>query len=224
MLAELSIVRNDSSAPAQFLKAVLQGRYARLGDDSTDMSDIDNALNLWVRRNEEHLGLQGRADRFHDFVDQLLRLATRDRTFSAASQELKEGLAEVFYNVRNGLDGQMAAIFAAIDPQDVLAEAKEKARLISAYLDRSYVLRILTDLPVHERDLMETVCVLLPGLRECRSAQDVSGVLAQHVALEAYDSPTLDGFGLRAAVTAVANSCQLSRSPPRALRPWGVSS
>ncbi|MFI6510358.1 hypothetical protein ACIBCT_22370 [Streptosporangium sp. NPDC050855] len=61
------------------------------------------------------------------------------------------------------------------------AEAKDKAGRIAAYIDRGYVLRILGDLPVQQRDLMEATGALLVGLRGCRTADDVSAVLAAQV-------------------------------------------
>jgi hypothetical protein len=196
MLAELTTARDDPLAPARFVKAALQAKHARLQDGSDDMAEIDKALNLWVRRHETHLGLT-EPGRFHAFVDALLRLATLHRTFLHASRTLQPDLQEIFFNERNGLDAQMIAILAAVRPGEPLAEAKDKARRIAAYLDRWYVLRILNDLPVQSRDVMDCVRDLLPGLRECRTTTNVSRVLAQHVAREGYETIVLDGFGLR---------------------------
>ncbi|MFG1949331.1 DUF262 domain-containing protein [Nonomuraea sp. NPDC048826] len=197
MLAELTTVRDDRSAPGHFLKAALQARYARLDGVHDDMTEIESALNLWVRRNEGYLGLRGRPDRFHAFVEELLCLATFYRTFLHASRTLQHGLEELYFNTKNGLDSQMVAIFAAVRADDALVEAKDKARRIAAYLDRWYVLRVLSDLPVQQRDLMEAIGVILPRLRECRTAEDVSAVLAMQVRWEKREYAVLDGFGLR---------------------------
>lgn len=196
MLAELTIERDDPLAPARFVKAALQAKYARLDDGAGDMVEIDRAMNLWVRRNEAHLGLT-EPDRFHSFVGDLLRLATLHRTFLHASHTLQPDLQEIFFNERNGLDAQMIAILAAVHPGDPLPEAKEKARRIAAYIDRWYVLRILNDLPVQTRDVMSCVRSLLSGLRECRTTTDVSRVLSRQIAQEEYETIVLDGFGLR---------------------------
>jgi hypothetical protein len=196
MLAELTAVRDDRSAPGQFLKAVFQGWYARLERGYDDIASIDAALNLWVRRNEEYLGLI-HPDRFHSLVEQLIELATKYRTFLHASRNLREGLEEIYYNEKNGLSSQMIAILAAIRPGDVLTEAKEKARRIAAFIDRWYVLRTLSEDPVQQRDLMQLVCSLLPGLRRCYTADDVSELLSKHVVESDPGSVTLEGFGLR---------------------------
>lgn len=196
MLAELTTTRDDPIAPARFVKAALQGRYARLDDGIDDMGEIDRALNLWVRRNEAHLGLT-EPERFHAFVDTLLGLATLHRTFLHASRTLQPDLQEIFFNDKNGLHAQMIAILAAIRPGEPLVVAKDKARRIAAYIDRWYVLRILNDLPVQAPDVMGCVRDLLPGLRKCQTASDVSQVLAEQIAREEYEAIVLDGFGLR---------------------------
>jgi hypothetical protein len=196
MLAELTAVRDDHSAPGQFLKAVLQGRYARLEDGHDDIASIDTALNLWVRRNEELLGLV-RPDHFHSFVEQLVELASTYRTLLHASRNLHEGLEEIFFNEKNGLSSQMIAILAAIRPGDTLTDAKEKARRIAAFIDRWYVLRTLSEYPVQRRDLMDVVRGLLPGLRRSATADDVSEVLAKYIVADDQGRVTLEGFGLR---------------------------
>jgi hypothetical protein len=196
MLAELTAVRDDHSAPGQFLKATLQAWYSRLQENYGDMEAIDTALNLWVRRNNELLGLT-RPDRFHEFVEQLVDLANIYRTFLHASRNLREGLEEIFFNEKNGLSGQMTAILAAIRPGETPTDAKEKARRIAAFIDRWYVLRTLSELPVQQRDLMELIRSPLPGLRHCRTADDVSDVLARYLAEDAQEQVTLEGFGLR---------------------------
>jgi len=137
MLAELTSVRDDRTAPSQFLKAAFQGRFARLNESEDDIASIDSALNLWVRRNETYLGLI-RADRFHSLVEQLIKLATTYRTFLHASRSLQSGLEEVFYNEKNGLGLQMIAILAAVRPDDVLTVAKDKARRIAAHCPKVF--------------------------------------------------------------------------------------
>jgi hypothetical protein len=198
MLAELTSVRDDRTAPSQFLKAAFQGRFARLDEGENDIASIDAALNLWVRRNENYLGLI-HADRFHSLVEQLIKLATTYRTFLYASRSLQPGLEEVFYNEKNGLGLQMIAILAAVRPDDVLTVAKDKARRIAAFIDRWYVLRILAEDSAGQRDLMQLIRSLLPGLRDCRTADAVSDVLAKQVVQSDPESVTLEGFGLRGA-------------------------
>lgn len=196
MLAELTSVRDDRTAPGQFLKAAFQGQFARLDGDASDIASIDSALNLWVRRNEALLGLV-RADRFHALVERLIKLATTYRTFLHASRSLQPGLEEIYYNERNGLGAQMIAILAAVRAEDVLTVAKDKARRIAAFIDRWYVLRTLTEDSVGQRDLMQLIRTLLPGLRGCRTAEEVSGVLAEQVIRDDPEAVTLENFGLR---------------------------
>jgi hypothetical protein len=196
MLAELTSVRGNQSAPGQFLKAELQARHARLDAGYDDIEAIDSTLNSWVRKNHKLLGLN-RADHYHLFVDELTQLATNYRMFLHASRQLSEGLEEIFFNEKNGLSAQMIPILAATWPNDPPSEAKEKAQRIAAFIDRWYVLRTLTELPTDQCDLMEVIRELLPGLRRCKTVNDVSEVLADHVASNAQEPVTLEGFGLR---------------------------
>jgi hypothetical protein len=196
MLAQLAEVRDDYGAPSRFLKAAFQGRFARLAGDENDIESIDAALNLWVRRNARHLGLV-RTERFHSLVEQLIKLAVTYRTFLIASRTLKSGLEEIYYNEKNGLGAQMIAILAAVRSGDVLSVAMDKARRVAAFIDRWYVLRTLTEDPVSQRDLMKLIRSLLPGLRECLTAEAVSDVLAQQVLDTDPKDVTLEDFGLR---------------------------
>ncbi|MFJ6540943.1 DUF262 domain-containing protein [Streptomyces sp. NPDC091385] len=197
MLRELSTDRDDPQAASRFIKAYLLARCAREGD-ADDRRQITTNLNVWVRHNAAHLGLiTGRPDRFLEFVQHLLNSARLYRPFLAATRTLKrEGdrLETVFYNERNGLGAQSVAVLAAIDPDDQPTDAKDKCRLVAAYIDRWYALRILQDLPVQSADTDSLVhSELVPLLRTCRTVNDVASALAGLVAD--------DGGAIRDAVT-----------------------
>jgi hypothetical protein len=194
VLAELTIVRNDHSAPSQFFKALLQGQYARLDADAKDVDAIDIALNNWVRKNLDHLRLK-EAEDYHAFVKKLLDLAPRYRMLLYASRNLSSGLEEVFFNEKNGLSVQLVAIMAVAQEGDT--EFKEKARRIAAFIDRWYVLGTLRESPVRQRDLFELILQLLPALRMCVTSADVSRVLAEYIAKQGEEPVRLEGFGLR---------------------------
>ncbi|WP_018545939.1 DUF262 domain-containing protein [Streptomyces sp. LaPpAH-108] len=197
MLRELSTDRDDPQAASRFIKAYLLARCAREGD-ADDRRQITTNLNVWVRHNAEHLGLiAGRPDRFLEFVQDLLDSARAYRPFLAATRTLKtdgDRLETVLFNERNGLGVQSVAVLAAIDPDDQPTPAKDKARLVAAYIDRWYALRILQDLPVQSADADALVHTeLVPLLRKCRTVDDVASALAGLV--------TDDGGAIRDAVT-----------------------
>ncbi|MET7745944.1 DUF262 domain-containing protein [Streptomyces sp. NPDC005385] len=182
MLRELTTDREDSSAASRFIKAFLLARCAREGHVE-DRRQIENNLNVWVRRNAKHLGLvRERPDRFLQFVQDLLATARLFRPLLAASRELKKDgdrLETVLYNERNGLHGQAVAILAAITPADRPSDAKDKGRLVASYMDRWYALRVLQDLPVQSADADVLVhATLVPLLRLCRTTDDVAAALA----------------------------------------------
>lgn len=201
MLRELTTDREDAGAPARFIKAALLARHARAGDVD-DRHQIDTNLNVWVRKNAEHLELtDDRPERFMRFVTDLLDTARLFRPFLAAGRELKkrdDRLEAVLFNERNGLEAQAVAILSAIRPDDLPFDAKEKGRLVANFIDRWYVLRVLQDLSVQTSDITELVhAVLVPGLRACRTVSDVAALLGE---LAVQDSgPVADSttFGLR---------------------------
>jgi hypothetical protein len=197
MLAELTGVRDDFDAPRKFLKAALLARYANVGEgDPTDGENIDAALNIWVRRNTDRLGLRQSDDYFH-FVEDLIRLAGHHRTFLEASRHLydKSGLEALYYNEVNGLTNQMALILAAVQPRDILSQAKEKAALVANFLDRLYVEGTLNDEPVQAKDFEPDIHRLIPQLRKCSTPQDVSALLSAALPTTAFEPVAT--FGMR---------------------------
>lgn len=197
MLRELAIDREDPTAASRFIKAFLLARCAREGHDD-DRRQIDSNLNVWVRHNAAYLGLvPERPENFLRFVRDLLKLARLFRPFLAAGRALKKDgdrLEAVLFNERNGLSCQTVAILAAIDPDDRPSDAKDKGRIVAAYMDRWYALRILQDLPVQVADADSLVHdMLVPLLRRCHTAADIASALG--------DLVTQDGGSVRDAVT-----------------------
>jgi hypothetical protein len=195
MLTQLTTERNDYTAPGQFVKSVLQAQRARLGDRAADdMRAIDVALNIWVRKNLSHLGLKEPED-YHSFVKRLLELAPKYRMLLHAARTLSIGLEEVYFNEKNGLSAQLVAMMATLQEND--GHFKEKARRIAIFIDRWYALGTLRESPARQRELWELVIELLPALRGCVTADDVSHVLANYIQSTSEQQITLDGFGLR---------------------------
>ncbi len=177
-LRELATDREDPGAAARFIKATLLARYAR-PDHAEDRRQIDANLNVWVRQNAKYLGLvPDRPENFLDFVQSLLETARLFRPHLAASRALKKDgdrLEAVLFNERNGLGEQSVAILAAIRPTDPPSQAKDKGRLVAAYIDRWYALQVLQDLPVQAPEITELVhSRLVPILRACRTPADVA--------------------------------------------------
>ncbi|WSQ15091.1 DUF262 domain-containing protein [Streptomyces sp. NBC_01231] len=196
MLRELATDREDTTAASRFIKAFLLARCAREGL-AEDRRQIDSNLNVWVRQNAEHLQLVPEyPDNFLTFVQDLLKTARLYRPFLAAGRALKKDdrLEAVLFNERNGLTCQAVAILAAIDPDDLPSDAKDKGRLVADYLDRWYTLRVLQDLPVQSADA-ETLAhdTLVPLLRQCRTVADVATALG--------DLVTQDTGSIRDAIT-----------------------
>ncbi|MFD6335472.1 DUF262 domain-containing protein [Streptomyces niveus] len=196
MLSELTGVRGDTDAPRKFLKAALLARYATVSETETaDSDNIDLALNIWVRKNSDRIGLR-QPDDYHRFVEDLIRLASHHRTFLQASRQPyhHDGLAALFYNEVNGLTNQMALVLASIQPHDTDTEAKRKAALVANFLDRLFVERTLNDEPVQTKDFQPDIHRLIPQLRTCTTHQDVSQLLSAQLPDSTFEPITTLGM------------------------------
>ena len=198
MLSELTLRRGDAAAPKEFLRAALIARHADVAKPD-DAADITSTLDIWMRRNaDERLGLR-HADQFFEFVNDLISLATHYRRFLAASLIIQpsQQLEVLFYNARNGISNQMILILSAVRPKDNDTVGVTKARLIASFLDRLYVLRMLNDYPVLDRDFDEITYRLVPQLRSCVTPDDVAAVLAGEVAAEDLAFSSIATYTLR---------------------------
>jgi hypothetical protein len=111
--------------------------------------------------------------------------------------QARQQLETLFYNAHNGLSSQLVLVLAAVHPKDHDTAARDKARLIASYLDRLYVLRLLNDYPVLDRDFDDTVYRLVPVLRGCVTPDDVARVLAGEVAAEDLSFSAIKTYSLR---------------------------
>jgi uncharacterized protein with ParB-like and HNH nuclease domain len=197
MLAKVTIDREDANAPKEYLKAVLIAHYARLGEDDGDAAEIDESLSTWVRKNyQTRLRLKGPRD-FFQFLDDLLYLSEHYVRYMKATKRayFDQNLETLFYNNANGLSGQLAAVLAPIKPRDTDPMANAKAALVSNYIDRLYVSRLLSDEPLGNRDFNDEFRRIIPSLRECETTDDVIAVLAPSIPADSFD--ILSNFRLR---------------------------
>ncbi|GLZ02292.1 DUF262 domain-containing protein [Actinoplanes sp. NBRC 103695] len=198
MLARVTTDQEDPNAPKEFLKAALIARYASMGDESSaDMREIDEALNIWVRKKaEDRIGLKT-SDDYFSYVDDLIYLSEHYVRFKKALSKpyLSDRLEGIYYNAVNGLTNQLQLVLAAVRPRDTATDAKCKARLVANYLDRLYVSRILSDQPLGARDFEAEYRLLIPQLRRCETEQQVAQTLA--AALPAEDFEAIHNFQLR---------------------------
>jgi len=181
MLAELSS-QQDPDGASRFLKSALVAQYARFGEGFSDVAEIGDQLHLWVRNNRKHLKLTLAPD-FYEFVQRLLALARTYRTFLASSLVYRpeDKLEWLFFNRLNRLPNQMDLILAAIRPREGLSISKDKARLIAGFIDRWYVVRVLSDEPASAADLDVLGARLIPKLKSCKSADDVAAILVGEI-------------------------------------------
>jgi uncharacterized protein with ParB-like and HNH nuclease domain len=198
MLARVTTDREDANAPKEFLKTALIAHYASMGENSSaDLREIEEALNIWVRRKAESRLELKTSDDYFSFVDNLIYLSEHYVRFKRALSKpyLDDQLEAIYYNAVNGLTNQLHVVLAAVRPRDTATEAKRKARLVANYLDRLYVSRMLNDEPLGARDFEPEYRHLIELLRGCETEQEVAEALA--AALPAEDFEALHNFRLR---------------------------
>jgi uncharacterized protein with ParB-like and HNH nuclease domain len=189
MLAQVTIDREDASAPKEYLKTVLIAHYAGMSEDDSDARQIEASLSTWVQKNyREKLGLEG-PDDFFRFLDGLLDLSEYYVRYLRATRRayFDNNLETIFYNWSNGLSGQLAAVLAPIKPREPDRVANAKAALVSNYIDRLYISRVLNDEPLANRDFESEFRAIIPILRRCQTPGDVITVLAPRIPAGAFD-------------------------------------
>jgi hypothetical protein len=197
MLARVTIDREDANAPKEYLKTVLTAHHACLGEGDTDADEIEASLSTWVQKNyREKLGLK-RPDDFFGFLDGLLDLSEYYVRYLQATKRayFENKLETLFYNGSNGLTGQLAAVLAPIKPREPDSAANAKAALVSNYIDRLYISRVLNDEPLANRDFGAEFRIIIPSLRQCQTPADVIAVLAPRLPMESFDA--IRNFRLR---------------------------
>jgi hypothetical protein len=177
MLAALTRERDTGDSPHAFLKAFLIAHHADVSRVE-DIEAIERGLHIWVKENRTKLGLN-QDDRFFRFVEDLIALAGHYTSLLRATKKPypEQNLSCVYFNQINGLQHQLTLALAAIRPDDTSDTAKEKASLVTTYLDRMFVDRVLHDKPFGREDADEELCQLVPTLQECRTADEVAAAL-----------------------------------------------
>ncbi|MGC5031901.1 GmrSD restriction endonuclease domain-containing protein [Micromonospora sp. DT229] len=185
---------SDAQAPTKFFQAMLIGRYA---EDLEEAGNIGVSFHGWVQDNAvRRMGLRYAPD-FARFIERdLVLLADRFSTLSAATQVFEPGLEAVFYNARNELV-QMPFLLAAVQPDDTAVQFREKIRLVSGFLDLVYVRMIVNNKFRKPDNLYRELFPLIMELRKARDIDELSKVLGRRVAELDVDFTAVRLFGLR---------------------------
>lgn len=175
------LISVDNVIPADFIKTLLLARYADMASTSSDARGIELSFHEWIRSNHHRMGLTGRADFARFVTHELNPLATCYAMLRRAASTLQAGLEPVYYNEVNGIVDQYRLILAAVDPLDSTSVQKEKARLVSSFLDLLFVHRLIAGYTPLGADMSDTIDGLVPIVRNCRSAKDLGSVLASQL-------------------------------------------
>ncbi|MEU4473029.1 DUF262 domain-containing protein [Micromonospora sp. NPDC023888] len=191
------LARIDNRVPqaaAKFLQALLIGKYAQ---NAAEMTDITVSFHGWVQENSAlRMGLQYAPD-FARFIEHdLVRMSRRYASLTAAMNVLEPGLEPVFYNARNEID-QLPLLLAAIDPDDTDAQFREKAFLVSAYLDLVFVRMVVNNRISKPDDLHDVLLPIIFDLRDSRDIDSVAKILGRQVSQLDVDFTGVRQYGLR---------------------------
>ncbi|MFB9836965.1 GmrSD restriction endonuclease domain-containing protein [Actinoallomurus acaciae] len=184
-----------SAASSDFVKDVLLGHYADLTPKATDAFDIEQSFHEWLRRHHERLGLVRPSDYTEFIANRLIPMGNRYCTLLAAAEHPEPGMEAVFYNHVNGIRGQLQLITAATRIDDSAPDFKGKAQLVASYLDLMYVRRLILGHAVHASELDQLIADLIPGLRTCKTTDDVALMLGATIPKEAFSDFQTFGLG-----------------------------
>jgi hypothetical protein len=181
-------------ATTRFLQAFLIGKYAM---DRADVVDIGISFHGWVQLNaEKRMGLVYPAE-FARFVERDLPLhAKRFVTLTAASRHPDQGLEPVFYNGVNEID-QMPFLLSVLDLEDTPAQFRDKAKLVAAFLDLSYVQQVITNRDERPSAATPEFLELLRDLRGCRDIDQLRKLLGNRTADMDTSFSAIRQYGLR---------------------------
>ncbi|WP_350934696.1 GmrSD restriction endonuclease domain-containing protein [Micromonospora mangrovi] len=192
MLTRLHAV--GTQATTRFLQALLVGKYAI---DQSDVTDIAISFHGWVQLNaEKRLGLMHPSE-FARFIERdLPAFSRRFATLAAASRRPDQGLDPVFYNAVNEID-QMPFLLATLGPDDTDAQFRDKARLVAAFLDLTYVQRLINNGDDRPDAALPEFLDLLRDLRGCRDIEQIKKLLGDRTAGLDTSFSVVRQYGLR---------------------------
>ena len=191
------LTRLHSSGPqatTRFLQALLVGKYAA---DQSDVTEIGISFHGWVQLNaEKRLGLVHPAE-FARFVErELTTFARRFVTLAAASLRPDHGMESVYYNGVNEID-QMPFLLAALDPEDTDAQFRDKAQLVAAFLDLTYVQQVITNRDERPKATQPEFLELLRDLRACHDLDELRKLLGKRITVLDTTFSAVRQYGLR---------------------------
>jgi len=162
----------EKTADADFLKAWLRAKYAdnirerRAGAAPQDWDIIGTGYHKWVRDHAERIGLQSESH-FARFINRDFDVMSRRyRQLLLASQAETPGFEHVNYLATTGFTLHHQVILAATTPDDDEATFQAKTRMISGYLDRLVVLRIVNYRNFGYSQMVYAMFLLIKELRD----------------------------------------------------------
>ena len=164
--------------PADFVKTLLLAKHADMSVGATDVQQIEVSFHEWIRKNHRRIGLVGRADFARFITSELKPLGECYAMLRRAATSPLPGLEAIYYNETNGISDQYRLILAAVDSADGQSVQKEKARLVAAFLDLLFVHQLISGYIPQGADMAAVVDQLVPVVRTCRTADELSRTLA----------------------------------------------
>lgn len=193
MLSRLNGI--STNAASDFVKAFLAGRYSSSSTEFVELYSGSAPFHEWVRHHEDGLELTSKPGfaRFADLLikasDSYLMLIGSTEAFDADSR-----LHALFYNQYNNLSVQLPLIFAALTPDDQTSDVRNKAKLISNYVDYVYVLTMVNN-GASNSFIEKSLADIALRLRH-HSTTALAQVLGEEAATLPYKFDGLESFGL----------------------------
>ena len=193
MLSRLNGI--STNAASDFVKAFLAGHYS---SDSTEFIELysgSTPFHEWVRKNQHQLGLSSKPD-FAHFSDRLIKSSDWYQMLVSGTEvfDPDSRLHALFYNQYNNLGVQLPLIFATLEPGDQNSDVRNKAGLISRFVDYVYVLTMVNN-GASNAFIERSLADITPRIRN-RSTSSLAQVLGEEAATLPYNFGGIESFGL----------------------------
>lgn len=195
IIQDLSDLGKDEDSDA--IKAWLRSQYAtsirdrKRGAKPQDFDRIGTEFHRWVREHLEEIGIKESND-FHRFITKELRFyAKQYHRLTKASENLTDGLEEVYFNSGHNFTLQYPVILSALSPDDDEVTISRKIRIVSTFIDILIARRLWNFRLIAYSTMQYAMFLVMRAIRR-KSIPELVQILKDRLAAENEDFTTND--------------------------------
>jgi len=195
IIQDLSDLGKDEDSDA--IKAWLRSQYAtsirdrKRGAKPQDFDRIGTEFHRWVREHLEEIGIKESND-FHRFITKELRFyAKQYHRLTKSSENLTDGLEEVYFNSGHNFTLQYPVILSALSPDDDEETISRKIRIVSTFIDILIARRLWNFRLIAYSTMQYAMFLVMRAIRR-KSIPELVQILKDRLAAENEDFTTND--------------------------------